>query len=103
MHPARFIPAPTEADLIARWPGKSPIVDGGPAHPAVYHMLDVAAVAEQLLAPFALPAQQRDALVLLVALHDIGKVGNEFRMMLQTGAAAEPAALGGERGHPAHA
>ena len=86
MHHAPFPFTSSETDLIARWPGKSPIVEGGPAHPAVYHMLDVAAAAEQLIAPFGLPPQQRDALVFLVALHDIGKVGNEFRAMLQTGA-----------------
>src|SRR4051794_20751918 len=86
-----FTVDPTEVDLtvdlIARWPGKSPIVDGGPAHPAVYHMLDVAASAEQLLVPFVLSPAQRDALVLLVALHDVGKIGAEFRAMLETGAA----------------
>lgn len=72
--------------FIDRWPGKSPLVSGGPAHPAVYHMLDVAAVAERLIAPFGFVPPLRDALVLLTALHDLGKIGLPFRAMLETGA-----------------
>lgn len=69
---------------LAQWPGKS-ARDGGVEHPAVYHMLDVAAVAECLMQPFALPAAWRDAMILLVALHDLGKVGDGFRNMLRHG------------------
>lgn len=67
------------------WPGKSPVTPGGPAHPAAYHMLDVAAVAE-LIAPPELAPARREALILLTALHDLGKIGAGFRAMLETGA-----------------
>lgn len=56
------------------WPGKSATIDGGKEHPAACHMLDVAAVAEVLIAPFGFSPALRDALVLLVALHDLGKI-----------------------------
>lgn len=65
------------------WPGKSPSVEGEPEHPAAYHMLDVAAVAEQLIAPFDFSPGLRDALVFLVALHDLGKISESFRNMLR--------------------
>ncbi|WP_184154835.1 CRISPR-associated helicase Cas3' [Amaricoccus macauensis] len=47
-------------------------------------MLDVAAVAEVLLAASDpdLPAGRRDLFCLLVALHDLGKIGAQFRRML---------------------
>lgn len=48
-------------------------------------MLDVAAVAERLMLLFSFDAGLRDALVLLIALHDLGKVGAEFRGMLLDG------------------
>ena len=65
-----------------RWAGKSPVVVGGPAHPAAYHMLDVAAVAEQLLLPFDLPQPLSEALALMAGLHDLGKIGEEFYAVL---------------------
>ncbi len=69
--------------LIERWPGKSALKEGGLAHPAAYHMLDVAAVAECLLEQEAgLSGPVRDALTLLVALHDLGKISEPFRAML---------------------
>ena len=46
-------------------------------------MLDVAAVAERLLAPFQFEQGLRDALVLLVALHDLGKISDSFRAMIE--------------------
>ena len=67
------------------WPGKSPVEEGGPEHPAAYHMLDVAAVAEVLIRPFGFSPALRDALVLLVALHDLGKISESFRAMLRGG------------------
>ncbi|MFN4287774.1 MAG: CRISPR-associated helicase Cas3' [Brevundimonas sp.] len=67
------------------WPGKSTTNDGGCEHPAAYHMLDVAAVAERLTAHFDYPPALRDALVLLVGLHDIGKISTSFRSMLRDG------------------
>lgn len=65
------------------WPGKSPVVEGGPEHPVAYHMLDVAAVAERLIEPFGFSPALCDALVLLVALHDLGKISDSFRAMLR--------------------
>lgn len=72
------------------WPGKSPVEVGLPAHPAVYHMLDVAAVAERLIVPFAFAPPLRQALVLLVALHDLGKISDSFRAMLAGASAQGP-------------
>ena len=72
---------------ILGWPGKSARSPGLPEHPAVYHMLDVAAVAERLLARFAFPPALRDALVLLAALHDLGKINENFLRMLRSGVA----------------
>lgn len=56
-------------------------------HPAVLHMLDVGAVAERLIAPFGIEPGLRDALVLLVALHDLGKISDSFRAMIEHGVA----------------
>lgn len=47
----------------------------GVCHPAAYHMLDVAAVAELLLGQRHPEGPLCDALVLLTALHDLGKIG----------------------------
>ncbi len=52
---------------IRAWPGKS-APDGGHEHPAVFHMLDVVAVAE-----------------ILLALHDLGKIGEMFREGIRWG------------------
>jgi len=49
-------------------------------------MLDVAAVAERLLLPFRFEKRLCDALVLLVALHDLGKISDSFRAMIEGGA-----------------
>ena len=68
------------------WPGKSAAEGSGLCHPAVLHMLDVAAVAERLILPFGHDPALRQALVLLVALHDLGKISDSFRAMLETGA-----------------
>ena len=68
---------------IARdWPGKSQPSE----HPALWHMLDVGAVAVCLLEqrPIAEPAVDA-ALAFLVALHDIGKISASFRAMLRQG------------------
>lgn len=71
---------------LLQWPEKSPPDADVPPHPAVYHVLDVAAVAERLIAPFSLESPLRQALVLLVALHDLGKISESFRNMLVEGA-----------------
>ncbi len=68
---------------IEQWPGKSPALPGMAEHPAAYHMLDVAAVAEVLLADHP----RRDLFCLLIALHDLGKIGTMFREMLRNGTA----------------
>ncbi|MFN3280054.1 MAG: CRISPR-associated helicase Cas3' [Tabrizicola sp.] len=72
--------------LMARWPGKS-APEGGIEHPAVLHMLDVAAVAEALIAPLPCPDPLKDALALLCALHDLGKISDSFRRALREGSA----------------
>lgn len=69
-------------DYLARWPGKS-ATDTGPEHPAVYHMLDVAAVGERLLAKGPFSVELKSAITLLLALHDLGKIGDSFRKMIQ--------------------
>lgn len=69
----------------ADWPGKSALSADHIEHPAAYHMLDVAAVAEVLLAPFAFSKPLTQALALLVALHDLGKISDSFRAMLRQG------------------
>ncbi len=72
--------------VIAQWPGKSPVAEGMKPHPAAYHMLDVAAVSECLIAEESGWKQPvRDALALLVALHDLGKISEPFRAMLEQG------------------
>ena len=74
----------TESIRIARdWPGKS---YDDVYHPALWHMLDVGAVATRLLALQPLAETQVDAtLAFLITLHDIGKVSESFRKMLQEG------------------
>lgn len=73
------------ARYLTNWPGKSAPEPGGCEHPAVYHMLDVAAAAEGLIAGAGFEPGLRDALVLLTALHDLGKIGRRFRAMLREG------------------
>lgn len=70
------------SQLIERWPGKSAPVCGI-EHPALYHMLDVAAVAEVLLGRTTLSDFKKQAFVLLTALHDLGKLNKGFRSMLR--------------------
>lgn len=71
-------------ELISAWPGKS--IDGR-THPALWHMLDVGAVAVCLTERSPLTAS-RDvdrAVSFLVALHDLGKFSASFRAMLSGG------------------
>ncbi len=67
------------------WPGKSD--NEGNELPAVVHMLDVAACAECLIkshTAFAdLSCAQRRAMVILVALHDVGKLSESFRALIR--------------------
>ena len=59
-----------------KWPGKSS------GHPAVWHMLDVAACAEWLMDGHnyfnSYSQAEKNAFLILIALHDIGKISNEF-------------------------
>ena len=74
--------------LASDWPGKS---GASIFHPAIWHMLDVAACAELLIADHsaftALTESQKRALVILAALHDVGKISETFRALLQEGRA----------------
>ena len=72
-------------DSCLTWPGKSADPETGISHPAVYHMLDVAAVADRLLVGAGFDRSQHQGLVLLAALHDLGKIGNRFRDMIKDG------------------
>ena len=78
-----------DAEQLARdWPGKS---GASASHPAIWHMLDVAACAEVLIADHsafvALTKTQKRAFVVLAALHDVGKISETFRALLQEGQA----------------
>ena len=70
--------------LASDWPGKSL---GSQEHPAIWHMLDVAACAEHLIeghqAFATLGQNERRACVVLVALHDVGKISDTFRALLR--------------------
>lgn len=79
------MPPALSADLIARWPGKSN--PGAAPHPALWHMLDVGAVAARLLAVQSLTGNPAwdDACAALISLHDIGKVSASFCAMLTGG------------------
>ena len=72
------------ARIAHDWPGKS-----GPSgeHPAIWHMLDAGACAERLIAGHrafaALSSDQHRALVVLVALHDVGKISATFRGVIR--------------------
>lgn len=69
------------AELISAWPGK---MIAGRAHPALWHMLDVGAVASCLLARRPLTGARTGdrAAAFLVTLHDLGKYSSSFRAML---------------------
>ena len=70
------------AELAQTWPGKSYPSE----HPALWHILDVGAVARHLLALRSVgePAVN-SAIACLVSLHDLGKISWSFRAMLQHG------------------
>ena len=70
-----------DPNLIGAWPGKT--IDGR-LHPALWHMLDVGAVAACLISRRSLtgsdPADR--AATFLIVLHDLGKFSSSFRSML---------------------
>ncbi|PID63954.1 MAG: CRISPR-associated helicase/endonuclease Cas3 [Gammaproteobacteria bacterium] len=74
---------------LLSWPGKSPAEPGGVFHPAVYHMLDVGAVLNLLLARAGFERPLHEALCALGVLHDVGKISNSFRDMIESGATQE--------------
>ena len=72
--------------LAQNWPGKSDAL--GCTHAALWHMLDVAAVAQRLIpqGPLAaLSAPRRNAILFLIALHDCGKISGAFRDQIEKG------------------
>ena len=74
--------APLDIETISRWPGKSPRHPESQFYPAACHMIDVAAVAERLAEGCPL----EEWAPLLIALHDLGKIGEPFRRMIRDGA-----------------
>ena len=68
-------------EQISAWPGK--VIDGS-THPALWHMLDVGAVATCLIAQRSLTRCHKgdQAAAFLVVLHDLGKFSSSFRAML---------------------
>ena len=68
-------------EQISAWPGK--MIDGR-EHPALWHMLDVGAVATCLINRRTLTGSRQadQAASLLVTLHDLGKFSASFRAML---------------------
>lgn len=76
-----------DLQAIRRWPGKSGLSPEDPPYPAVFHMLDVAACAEALLGD----SDEAAWAPMLIALHDLGKIGEPFRRMIRgESATAQP-------------
>ncbi len=70
---------------LGDWPGKRD--DQDRRHPAVWHMLDVAAAAELIVASGPLrrlPQGWQRGIVFLIALHDCGKISKAFRAQIET-------------------
>ena len=72
-------------DALFSWQAKS----GPPPHPVLCHLMDVGAVATELLnhRPLDVDPSVNDAFALLIALHDLGKVSAAFQNMLNHGIA----------------
>lgn len=64
-------------------PSKDAICDNVPEHPAVYHMLDVAAVTNKPIGQRKLGQPLSQAHILLPAAHDLAKIENQFGALLQ--------------------
>ena len=70
------------ARLVNDWPGKSFPKE----HPALWHMLDVGAVACRLLDLRPICGSAEDlVLAFFVTLHDLGKISSSFRALLRKG------------------
>ena len=70
---------------LGEWPGKRD--DQDRRHPAVWHMLDVAAAAELIVASGPLrrlPQGWQRGIVFLIALHDCGKISKAFRDQIES-------------------
>ncbi len=80
---------PLTPETINKWPGKT--IEGA-YHPALWHMLDVGAVACHLIAKCAVTGCTRKdlAITFLIVLHDLGKISECFRDQI-TGVAAQAA------------
>ncbi|MDE0094946.1 MAG: CRISPR-associated endonuclease Cas3'', partial [Gammaproteobacteria bacterium] len=74
------------SSLAGDWPGKK---SDSTEHPAIWHMLDVASCAEQMIrghrAFVEYTENQCRAFVVLAALHDIGKISVSFRDLVRDG------------------
>ena len=75
-----------DAKGIAVWPGKE--IDGD-FHPALWHMLDVGAVADRLIEKRSVTGSPvlDQAIVFLIVLHDLGKFSESFRDQIKGHAA----------------
>lgn len=71
------------------WPGKKRSEGWGPPSPRSFPHAGCRGGCGRLIAPFGYEPRLRDALVLLVALHDLGKISDSFRAMIQDGASQE--------------
>ena len=71
----------TPEEIAKKWPGK--VSDKG-TPPALWHMLDVGAVAQCLIdrRPIFGKGALDKATCFLIALHDLGKISENFRKML---------------------
>lgn len=81
-----MITSQPSAGHVGAWPGKSDAA--GRTHSAVCHMLDVAAAAERLWPDSALAGEsplRRQAILFLIALHDLGKISDAFRAQIELG------------------
>ncbi len=71
-----------DANAIDAWPGKE--IDGK-FHPALWHMLDVGAVADHLIEKRKVTGSSAwdQAIALLIVLHDLGKISESFRNQIK--------------------
>ena len=106
--------APMQTSAVLQFWGKARPGDGSRAawHPVAYHLLDVAAVADAMLAARPITVRRagwllgladedaRRLLVALTALHDLGKFAPAFQRQATPDEWTWPRALGGARRAP---